>query len=593
MTHLNDQVLSQPLYIPTFEQNYGITVSNEPQSMKVFGLAGTGKSSILTMMGKMFDTKGLSGLYLGFNKAIVDGAKQQFSSNVTCQTLHSIALKNVPYDLSKKTRNPRNIPKDLAKDYNLLMECISYSDTFMKEVNSRSHTTYNEMVSKSIKKRVLGKHKMQIINDAIRRFCQSDDTQIEFKHFVMPDWIEQNDFEVLITTLLPIVHKRWTDLISPNNRYNISPDIYLKYWALTNPTIIDYDYIMVDDMQNLNKLMSRILLNQSIPIICVGDKNQDINSFSGVENVLSEFNIPSYDLTKSFRFGREIANHANYILALLGETKRLTGNDDVESRVYLQHPRFQEVDAILCCSNKGAFSEFIYQSKQHPQRQFALKVDTQEIRHWLEAAKAIRNGEKAYHPDFAFFKNWQEVIEYSNLNKSDNDFTCTLNLLKDFDYDFDYFFQLLNDINEDLESADCVITTVHKSKEHEWDRVMVSDDFNLQLMTDKFMGIENKGGVRRFKERQPKIYLENWDLVDFPSSTFLAPASGNRIESQIDDSIHLDSSLYKQRYRLTDMMDYDLRLVYIAMTRAKKELYIQSLAELIILIGKLANDCDE
>lgn len=574
---------------PTQEQEIAIAQAQKLQPFKIKAYAGTGKTSTLTMISRVLgDLMGKKGLYLAFNRAIAKEAQGKFSNQVVCKTFHGLAFAKVPKYLSDKIKNPRNFPKELAARYGLKEEQIKYGQNYLVSVKDCSLEKYRQIISKGGKRYLSPQFKMQLINDAIIAFCKSDSRVLDKSHFRKLSWLDDEGFEYLISSLLPVAQKHWDALIGKNDM-NIAHDVYVKYWALSEPQIEGFDYIMMDESQDMDRLMSTLLEKQKTPVIYVGDIYQSIYGWRGAVNTLKDLDLPEVTLTKSFRFGEQIANHANLLLSLLGESKPLVGHEPIQSKVILDHKDTMPVDAILCRTNKGAFYELIKQSNAFPSRKFALMADIAEIRNWMLGAKSLMCGEPVYHPDLSCFANWVEVIEYSELNKADNEFQYMVRLLDQFENDCDEVLKILDMVSTNPKEADCIITTVHKSKGLEWDNVLISDDFELALMTDKF---EGTGKVKNSDDSE--VYLENWNAIAFPSSLKLYPLGLNNemLESRLDKLPVLNKKIADQKYRITEMSEEELRLIYVALTRAKKNLYGAAFGDLLILIEKLRHNLD-
>lgn len=574
---------------PTQEQEAAVEQALKLANYKIIAYAGTGKTSTLVMishvLGHLMNKKGL---YLAFNKAIAKEAQGKFNSKVVCKTFHGLAYANVPNYISSKIKNQRIFPKQLAQRYDLRDENIVYGKDYLNQVKDCSKEKYQQIRAKGGSRFVSAQYKMQLINDAIIMFCKSDSKQVGLEHFKRLNWLDEDTFTKLISDLLPTAKKHWNALIGDND-LNISHDVYVKYWALTDPQIRDFDYIMMDESQDMDQLMAKLLANQKIPVIYVGDSNQSIYGWRGAINTLKDLDLPEVRLTKSFRFGQQIANHANLLLALLGESLPIVGHEPINSKVVVDHPETMPVEAILCRTNKGAFYELVKQSQAFPDRRFALLADVGEIRNWMVGARSLMKGEPVYHPDLVCFASWVDVIEYAELNKGDNSFQYMVRLLEQFDNDFDEVFAVLDMISTDVNDADTVICTVHKAKGLEWDNVLISDDFELSLMTDKF-----EGTGRAKDEDDGEVYLENWNALPFPNEMKLYPFGSHQefVESRLIPLRILNSKMAFQRYRITEMDDEELRLLYVAVTRAKRNLYAASLSDLFILLEKLRINLD-
>ena len=77
---------------------------------------------------------------------------------------------------------------------------------------------------------------------------------------------------------------------------------------------------MLDEAQDANGCVRDVILSQRCPRIFVGDQNQAIYGFLGAVNAMEDASVPatrSVALTRSFRFGSNIASVANLALEWL------------------------------------------------------------------------------------------------------------------------------------------------------------------------------------------------------------------------------------------------------------------------------------
>lgn len=590
IVNMEQNLRNKPVAL-TSEQNLCADFAIKLNSFKTLAYAGTGKTKTLEAISFAMGKLGKKGLYLAFNRAVAQEAKSRFDSSVTCRTFHSLAHAHVPAHLSKKAYNPKNFPKDLAEMYHLKDSDCKYSSGYLAELKHRSFKKFMEVQKRGCSRRFTPTQKMQYINDAVQKFCKSSDAQLSAKHFHELDWLNPTQNEAIIKELIPIAIRRWNDLIEANNNLHISHDVYVKYWALSNPIIKGYDYLLLDEWQDSDALMNYIVSNQNIPCFYVGDAYQSIYQWRGASDSLKKLDLPVVRLTQSFRFGESLANHANLILSCLGETVPLIGNPEVHTQIVYDHDSSVKADAILCRTNKGAFAELVYQLQNFPNRKYAMLAEIREITKWLEAAEQLINGSRTSHPDLSAFDKWDDVLEYTELNKSDNEFSSMVRLINQFSSSFSTLYSILDKVNTNIDEADCVITTVHKAKGLEWDSVYISSDFDLCLMPNKFNGIDQ--GIKKSTSNiSQELYLENWDLLPFPNSLKLIPMNKNMVQGLIPSLEALDQRMADQYYRITDMPLDELRLLYVAITRAKKTLYAGNLSELFILFEKLRTNLD-
>lgn len=109
---------------------------------------------------------------------------------------------------------------------------------------------------------------------------------------------------------------------------------YLKLYQLSKPRLDkEYDVLLLDEAQDAAPVMADIVLSQrGCAKILVGDPHQEIYSFTGAKNAMAAVlrivcptKITQRRLSRSFRFGVEIAGVANSILRLKGETAPVLG----------------------------------------------------------------------------------------------------------------------------------------------------------------------------------------------------------------------------------------------------------------------------
>lgn len=100
---------------------------------------------------------------------------------------------------------------------------------------------------------------------------------------------------------------------------------YFKVFHLQRPTIDAYDCILIDEAQDLTPAIIATIMSQKCPKILVGDPHQQIYGFRGAKNAMAlALADHTFYLTKSFRFGPEIAYVAACILDALKGVRKQT-----------------------------------------------------------------------------------------------------------------------------------------------------------------------------------------------------------------------------------------------------------------------------
>lgn len=203
------------------------------------------------------------------------------------------------------------------------------------------------------------------------------------------------------------------------------------------------------------------------------------NSWRGATDYLSQ--MPSEHhlyLSQSFRFGQAVADEANKWLGLLDANLRLKGApaNVVTSRL----DTLDAPDAVLCRTNAEAVSRVIgYHEKEQP---VALVGSGDDVKKLATAADQLKSSGRTSHPELCAFTSWGQVQEYVDDAVEGADLKVAVNLIDEHGT-----AAIINAIDRTVPEGPGVVTvsTAHKSKGREWDRVLVANDFP-EPKTDEF-----------------------------------------------------------------------------------------------------------
>jgi superfamily I DNA/RNA helicase len=441
---------------PTKEQAIAIDTARLGQSFKIVAYAGTGKTTTLEMINQAMPQR--RGLYLAFNKAIANHAQQRFSQRVDCRTFHSLAYRHVPNSITDKLRLPRLSPSHLANEYQL--QPIS-----LRRMMGNRYENYLLMPSR------LG----GLVANGVSEFCATNAQYPAPRHVPVPEWLHPDDAKALQQALYPALERRWLDSINPQHQAGIGHDVYLKLWALSEPQIRS-DYVLFDEAQDADPLMLGILLKQkNCQVIYVGDAHQQIYAWRGAVNAMQQLPLLENRLTTSFRFGEEIADVANALLYGLKETVPLRGYQQIASKV-VNKPHSTLRDAILCRTNARAM-ELLLSGLLNGDK-VSLQADQARLNRFIDAAAALKQGKKVTDvPELAWFNSWHDVHEYCETNDG-SDIKPLVKLVDE--HGTSPLKSALAKITP-IAQADYVISTAHKAKGLEWNRVHLEDDYQFKL----------------------------------------------------------------------------------------------------------------
>jgi hypothetical protein len=280
----------------------------------------------------------------------------------------------------------------------------------------------------------------------------------------------------LAQAVLDYARVAWQDIADPDGQLLFDHDDYLKLWALDNPCL-PYDVIFFDEAQDINDVLRRVIQDQPAQTIVVGDSNQSIYGFRGAIDALK--NWPAQNtlpLTQSWRFGPAVAQVGNQFLGLLKSPWLLTGNPALDSSV----GPVDDPDAILARTNAGAVAA-VFDAFDDGKR-VALMGGGRAIEDIAKAAKDLQAGRGTKHPDLSRFADWDEVRSYVEDGEDAQSLRAFVRLVDR--RSADGLLQMVKElINEDQTGPegnpdyDVIVSTVHKAKGREWGQIRIADDF--------------------------------------------------------------------------------------------------------------------
>jgi superfamily I DNA/RNA helicase len=438
-------------YTLTEEQVAFIDAALTGDSVVAEAGAGAAKTTTLVEIDKA-KPKYEKGIYIAYNRAIAGDAKQRFTKKTYAATAHSFAMRAVGNKY--KHRLPPNAPRITAKQTASLL-------------NVTHGVSFDRGIEFSPVKLAL------LAMGTVKRFCYSDEPVITSRHVPFVPGTEEF-FRELAEIVTPYALKAWEDLISIDGRLRFEHDVYLKLWALSNPTLPG-DFIMLDEAQDANPVIEGIVKRQDAQVIMVGDSAQQIYAWRGAQDALARFDAKHrVTLSQSFRFGQAVADEANKWLELLNAPLRLKGFDQIKSEIVpLEAPK-----AILCRTNATVVAEALH--SQEDGKNVAIVGGTTEIRMFAEAAQDLMSGQPTNHPDLTAFKSWADVQEYVQ-DESGSDLKVFVKLIDEYGVQ-----TVMNVANTAVDEryADVIVSTAHKSKGREWDSVKIAPDFREPVEED-------------------------------------------------------------------------------------------------------------
>ena len=307
---------------------------------------------------------------------------------------------------------------------------------------------------------------------AVKLFCQSDAREIDGSFLRNAAGIHEGDQDSMRDYLLPFAHRIWEDAVDVNGRLPYGHDRYLKTWEMNHP-VISADYLLIDERQDLSRVMLSIAEQQvklGLKVIMVGDAAQAIYGFLGCVDAATAFpDAKKLYLSQSFRFGETIAAVANAVLSNLDKPTDLVlrGLLSIPSRL----ANIDAPDAVLCRTNAAAVQTVLtaIDAGKRPH----LVGGGDEVLRFVNAARDLQCGRRTDHPELAIFESWNEVKAFSKLDEG-ADLKLMVKLIDTFTADA--IASALKHM-PDEKDADLVVSTCHRAKGKEWNRVKLASDF--------------------------------------------------------------------------------------------------------------------
>jgi F-box protein 18 (helicase) len=402
--------------------------------LRVIAFAGTGKTTTLYHFAQVRPQQRI--LYVAFNKSVQQEAERRFPSHVHCRTVHSLAWR------AEGNRFRHKLAPQIRAN-----QVMQWLDLAQHEVaRFVIETLHNFMVSGD----------PRIVNEHIPLQARS-----LFPPNAMPDFVQ-------------LAKQLWVWMSDPQREdVPMLHDGYLKLFQLSNPRL-PYHIILLDEAQDTNPVTAQLLLQQPCAKVMVGDPHQAIYQFRGAKDMLSQIPVHATRyLTQSFRFGPTIADTATRVLQQFKAERNAIRGAEKRDRLgrVLDGPF-----AYVARTNAALFEQATnYLGKRKlgfvgGVQGYQLPLITETWHLYNQRKDKIRD---AYLRHFASFETMKEYAT----NVEDWELLGRCRLVEKHQSAIP---DLVNDLLREavpLEESDIQLTTVHKAKGLEFERVCLADDF--------------------------------------------------------------------------------------------------------------------
>lgn len=402
--------------------------------------AGTGKTSTLVEYSKRWSEQ--RGLYVAFNAAIAEEARRRFPSHVRATTAHSYAFKAL--NMGKyQSRLVGKIRRQHIREAGI--SCYSSymsEDRLMKSIISGLENFTNDAGKALLPGHCGLEHSPKIVQDkvmpiiaaAIQRFLNYDKSSLPFTH-----------------------------------------DCYLKRLEMYGKMGEEFDYIMVDEAQDLSPVLLSLVEGSGKPIIAVGDPKQSIYAFRKAIDAMTKIEGPRLPLSQSWRFGAPLDALANYILTFprAKPTWPIRGRPDHITKVELYAGQAPTRSFILARTNARLFQGLVNITVP-----FHVAGGFETIASQLLSALALSQDRRRDVRDSMIqqFATWEAMVEEGE--DGDMDIKRLVKIVGEYGNEIPIIIDRLRKIHcPKAADATIVLSTAHKAKGLEADTVIILDDF--------------------------------------------------------------------------------------------------------------------
>ncbi len=443
--------------ILTEEQQNIINISGvleSGQSLKIDACAGSGKTATLSAIANAYRDRRF--LYLAFNKAIVESAKNRFPQNVAIYTTHSLAFRSI-----FQIQNPPYIKPSLnVFDLEPVFGKVKYN---YREISDH----LNKFIA----------------------FCNSD-----LKTY--PNSSIATLFEAMDKGIIPMCH-----------------EFYLKKYQMqkTHPDLDRYDYILLDEAQDTNLVTMDIFRSNNARKILVGDSHQSIYGFRGAYNALLNFKADYEEhLTYTFRSNEEICKRANFFIKTFAADK----DNYLPMKTYGEIKENPEPkNAVITRTNSGLITYLLKLTNEQKQRATLIREPDMIFRPALNILKFI-NGDSDFDKEYAYLKRFTSLDKLKDYvhDSMDLELDTAIRIAEDQRHKLYNLYKEAQRLyqNRNNDNINIYFTTAHTAKGLEWDQVLLADDFCDLLSLKKLYkkrGLKKKVIEYLFNQEVNLIYV--------------------------------------------------------------------------------------
>lgn len=281
-------------FIPSkYQQDIFDFIQHGNGNSVINALAGSGKTSTIVNAVKLIPST-CNALFIAFNKEIVKELEKKLAGvkNVQVKTLHSLGLLMIRRNLGT----------------NIEIDEYKYRTFIKKNIKQLSSADFDKMTTKLMQQYTDNVIQLCDLGRYNLAQCEKDLLQVSTRHDIP---IIDDECNAVLNVM------KWGR--ENTTSIDFTDMVWLPYELTLNPIGLQYDYIFIDECQDLNAAQRELFLRcfrRGTRFIAVGDKKQAIYSFAGAdaESFAKLQNLPNtttLPLPISYRCPKKVVNLAN------------------------------------------------------------------------------------------------------------------------------------------------------------------------------------------------------------------------------------------------------------------------------------------
>ncbi len=285
--------------------------------------------------------------------------------------------------------------------------------------------------------------------------------------------------------LLEYATHLWSTMIATPDFFQhpmIKPSFITKHWSMDGGKIPHrYSRLFLDEAQDVNGAFTRIIENtKNLQIITAGDRYQQLYGWRGAVNAMDKLSGDRLAVTHSFRYGPSLSELSNNILSLMSSSpsELITSyNPNADTKIIPYTENHPECDVVLARSRASIFE--IARTLANENTAFHLNLDIPEWAWLLESALALFNDQFSTnkHRLILPHDSWYQLESWAE-TAMDTDLLTCIKIVKKYASTLSEDLHKIQSKNVGPNYEGCVIlSTTHKIKGRDWDNVALADDF--------------------------------------------------------------------------------------------------------------------